>query len=39
LGLGAAWFHDLVRFDLGYAPRIRTFGFAFDVSRDFWDIL
>ncbi|MFI5279956.1 MAG: hypothetical protein ACHQU1_05645 [Gemmatimonadales bacterium] len=39
LGLGAAWFHDLLRFDLGYAPRIRTFGFAFDVSRDFWDIL
>lgn len=39
LGLGASWFHDLVRFDLGYAPRIRTFGFAFDVSRDFWDIL
>ncbi|MFI5208357.1 MAG: hypothetical protein ACHQX4_10090 [Gemmatimonadales bacterium] len=39
LGLGAAWFHDLVRFDLGYAPRVRTLGFAFDVSRDFWDIL
>jgi hypothetical protein len=38
-GLGLAWFHDLIRLDLGYGARGRRFAAAVDVSRDFWDIL
>jgi hypothetical protein len=39
VGLGVSWFHDLLRLDVGYGLRRRGFGFAVDVSRDFWDIL
>jgi hypothetical protein len=39
IGLGASWFHDLLRFDAGYGLRSRGFGFSVNVSRDFWDIL
>jgi len=39
VGVGLEWFHDLLRFDAGYAPGAGTVGFSVDVSRDFWDIL
>jgi len=39
VGLGAAWLHDLLRFDAGYGITSRRFGFSVDVSRSFWDIL
>lgn len=39
VGLGLEWFHDLVRFDAGFAPGTGKVGFSVDVSRDFWDIL
>jgi len=39
IGLGAAWLHGLLRFDLGYGARSRRLGLAIDVSRDFWGIL
>jgi len=38
-GLGLEWFHDLIRFDVGYGLRTGKLGAAVDVSRDFWDIL
>ena len=38
-GLAFAWFHDLIRLDVGYGARSRRFAAAVDVSRDFWDIL
>jgi len=29
----------LVRFDVGYGVQSRRVRFAFDVTRDFWDVL
>jgi hypothetical protein len=39
VGLGVAWLHGLLRFDVGYGLRAKRLGFALDVSRDFWEIL
>ena len=38
LGLGAEWL-GLFRFEAGYGVQSRQVRFAFDVTRDFWDIL
>ena len=38
LGLGVEWL-GLVRFDAGYGVQSRRVRFAFDVTRDFWDVL
>ena len=38
VGLGVEWL-GLVRFDAGYGVQSRRVRFAFDVTRDFWDIL
>ena len=38
LGLGVEWL-GLVRFDVGYGVQSRRLRFAFDVTRDFWDVL
>ncbi len=39
VGLGVAWLHDLLRFDVGYGIVAHRVGFTVDVSRSFWDIL
>ena len=38
VGLGVEWL-GLVRFDVGYGVQSRRVRFAFDVTRDFWDVL
>jgi hypothetical protein len=38
VGLGVEWL-GLVRFDVGYGLQSRRVRFAFDVTRDFWDVL
>ena len=38
LGLGAEWL-GVFRFEAGYGTRTHAIHFAFDVARDFWDIL
>jgi len=38
LGLGAEWL-GLLRFEAGYGVQSRQLRLAFDVTRDFWDIL
>jgi hypothetical protein len=38
LGLGAEWL-GLLRLEVGYGVQTRQFHVAFDVTRDFWDIL
>jgi len=38
LGLGAEWL-GLFRLEAGYGVQTRQFHAAFDVARDFWDIL
>jgi hypothetical protein len=38
LGLGAEWL-GLLRFEAGYGLQTHDFHLAFDVARDFWDIL
>jgi hypothetical protein len=38
LGLGAEWL-GLVRLEAGYGVQTRQLHVAFDVTRDFWDIL
>jgi hypothetical protein len=38
VGLGVEWL-GLVRFDVGYGAQSRRVRFAFDVTRDFWDVL
>ncbi len=38
LGLGAEWL-GLLRLEAGYGAQTRQFHVAFDVTRDFWDIL
>jgi hypothetical protein len=39
LGLGVALLHGLLRVDAGYDISSHRWGFAVDVSRDFWEIL
>jgi hypothetical protein len=38
VGLGLEWL-GLLRFDAGYGVESRRIRFAFDVTRDFWDVL
>ena len=38
LGLGAEWL-GLLRFEAGYGVQTRQWHVAFDITRDFWDIL
>ena len=38
LGLGAEWL-GLIRVEAGYGAQSRRLHVAFDVTRDFWDIL
>jgi hypothetical protein len=38
LGLGAEWL-GLLRFEAGYGVQSRRVRFAFDVTRDLWDVL
>lgn len=39
LGLGMSWPYDLLRLDIGWAPRSRRVAASFDVARSFWGIL
>ncbi len=39
VGLGVAWFHDLVRLDAGWGLATHRLGWAVDVTREFWSIL
>jgi hypothetical protein len=38
LGIGLEWL-GAIRIDAGYGTASRRVRFAFDVARDFWDIL
>jgi hypothetical protein len=38
LGLGAEWL-GVFRLEVGYGVETRRVHLAFDVARDFWDIL
>jgi len=38
LGLGAEWL-GLLRLEAGYGVQTRQIRVAFDITRDFWDIL